>query len=123
MSSSKTPVTLKPTPGFCVKTSTLQPAIYSPFNRPHPPPNSLDPRIAPIPIPKGLKIFINIAWDPNVPPPPEGSEDVIQRAMVGDDVDELNPDGWYVPVVVSEGRQDKDKGWCLSICHSSVNLG
>ncbi|KAK0497700.1 pre-RNA processing PIH1/Nop17-domain-containing protein [Armillaria luteobubalina] len=73
-SSSTKRVTLTPQAGFCVKSST-----------------------------DGTKVFINIAWDPNVPAPPPASDDVIQRAMQGDD------DGWYVPVVVSEPRADTDK--------------
>lgn len=90
-------INLSPTPGFCVKSSTLQ----------HQKLNLLEQKV---PIPIGYKVFINVAWDPNVPAPPKGSEEIIQRAMKGHPVDELNPDGWYVPVIVSEGRQDKDKG-------------
>ncbi|KAK0216025.1 pre-RNA processing PIH1/Nop17-domain-containing protein [Armillaria fumosa] len=67
-------VTLTPQAGFCVKSST-----------------------------NGTKVFINIAWDANVPAPPPASDDVIQRAMQGED------EGWYVPVVVSEPRSDVDK--------------
>lgn len=65
-------------------------------------------------IPKGMKIFVNIAWDANVPPPPEGSEEVVQKTMAGED--ELDADalasgeGWYVPVIVPEPRLDVDKG-------------
>ena len=67
---SNVPVTLKPLAGFCIKSSTLQSAVYSP-----PPDNSS------IPVPIGLKIFINIAWDPHVPAPPETSEEAIHRAI------------------------------------------
>ncbi|KIK09537.1 hypothetical protein K443DRAFT_671439 [Laccaria amethystina LaAM-08-1] len=74
-------ISLSPTPGFCVKSKTL----------------------TPVP----TKVFINIAWDKNVPSPPKSSEDDIQRAMKGDVDERGNP--WYVPVVVSEPRQDKDK--------------
>lgn len=104
-------VTLSPKAGFCVKTTTLQATVYRPKGSDSKPkPNSLEPKNGPITVAKGSKVFINIAWDANVPPPPEGSEEAIQRAMQGEDIDELNPDGWYVPVVVSEGRQDTDKG-------------
>ncbi|PBK71822.1 hypothetical protein ARMSODRAFT_954613 [Armillaria solidipes] len=72
-------VTLSPQAGFCVKSTT----------------NSSN----------GMKVFINIAWDANVPSPPPASDEVIQRAMQGEDDDE----GWYVPVVVSEPRGDVDK--------------
>lgn len=106
---SKTLINLKPVAGFCIKTASLQPAVYAP-PVPSQPKNILEPAPTPIPIPIGFKIFLNIAWDTNVPPPPPGSEDVIQRAMQGQDVDEHNPDGWFVPIVVSEGRQDTDKG-------------
>ena len=64
-------------------------------------------------IPKGLKVFVNIAFDMNVPAPPEGSEEAIQKAMQGEEFDELNPEGWYVPTIVSDGRQDTDKGRCV----------
>lgn len=112
---SKSSVTLKPSPGFCIKSSTLQPGHYTPPSaavKHHP--SLLEPQSSAIPVPIGLKVFINVAWDANVPPPPAGSEEAIQLAMKGEDVDELNPDGWYVPVIVSEGRQDKDKGTLFS---------
>ncbi|KAG6853859.1 hypothetical protein C0991_000620 [Blastosporella zonata] len=102
---SKTPIALKPVAGFCVKSSTIRPAVFTP---PHPQNNLLEPT-APITIPVGFKVFANIAWDLNVPPPPAGSEEVIHRAMQGQDLDDGNPDSWYVPVVVSNGRQDTDK--------------
>ena len=107
-------IDLAPKPGFCIKSTTLAPAVLPP-----PPPsgpknaNLLEPT-APIPVPKGQKVFVNLAWDANVPPPPEGSEDAIQRAMQGEEVDEGNPAGWYVPVIVSNARQDKDKGYLTS---------
>ena len=77
--------------------------------RPISTPNSLDPENE-IPIAQGFKVFVNIAWDEQVPAPPEGNEEVIQRAMKGEEIDEPNVDAWYVPVVVSEGRLDTDKG-------------
>ncbi|KAK0236880.1 pre-RNA processing PIH1/Nop17-domain-containing protein, partial [Armillaria nabsnona] len=69
-------VTLSPQAGFCVKSSTDGG--------------------------NGMKVFINIAWDANVPSPPPASDEVIQRAMQGED-------DWYVPVVISEPRGDVDK--------------
>ncbi|TFK37675.1 hypothetical protein BDQ12DRAFT_666930 [Crucibulum laeve] len=106
-------IDLAPSPGFCIKTATLQPAVYTPTPTQSPSPNNniLEQPQHPIPIPKGRKVFVNIAWDKNVPPPPEGSEEAIQNAMKGEDVDETNEQGWFVPVVVSEGREDVDK--CL----------
>ncbi|PFH49998.1 hypothetical protein AMATHDRAFT_96732, partial [Amanita thiersii Skay4041] len=89
-------IQLAPKPGFCVKSSVIQPAAFS-------------IRTQPVQVPAGLKVFVNVAWDKNVPSPPEGSEEDIRRAMQGQDVNEPNVHGWFVPVVVSEGRQDVDK--------------
>ncbi|TFY63678.1 hypothetical protein EVG20_g6209 [Dentipellis fragilis] len=97
MASPTIPVSLSPSAGFCLKTASLDAGTY----------NAGSPTA--IAVPRGLKIFVNIAWDKNVPPPPEGSEDAIQRAMDGQDPDELNPEGWFVPVIVSPGREDTDK--------------
>lgn len=130
-----TQVTLKPSPGFCIKSTTLEPGLL-------PPPASspanvqlqkqgassagglLEPAVQPIPVPKGTKVFVNICYDKNVPAPPDASEEAIQRAIKGAIPDEaLDEDGlkesarvtekeeeeWYVPVVVSEPRVDKDK--------------
>ncbi|KAJ7670525.1 pre-RNA processing PIH1/Nop17-domain-containing protein [Mycena rosella] len=111
----KQPVQLKPTAGFCLKSSTIQPAVLTS-------PNSLSASTA---IPKGLKVFVNIAWDPNVPAPPEGNEEAIQRAMRGEDTAQPNPDAWFVPVVVSDAKNDTDKAGKPSLVfdcvfHSSV---
>jgi hypothetical protein len=60
---------------------------------------------------------VNICYDSHVPPPPPGSEAIIQRAMRGE---ELPGDGqgpeWFVPVVVSHPREDKDKCACINLC-------
>lgn len=114
-----TRVDLTPKPGFCVKTSALQSAVcrvtgqsfLAPVDKPT---NAIAPVPGTIVIPQGMKVFVNIAWDANVPPPPEGSEEAIQRAMAGEEeIDEdaiARGDLWFVPVVVSEPRSDTDKG-------------
>ncbi|KAJ3856065.1 pre-RNA processing PIH1/Nop17-domain-containing protein [Lentinula lateritia] len=66
------------------------------------------------------KIFVNVAWDANVPPPPDGNEDSIQRAMNGDELDKGNLDAWFVPVIVSEGRFDTDKAGKPSLVFDCV---
>jgi hypothetical protein len=112
--SSISAIPLSPLPGFCVKTKALQETVV-PATATSASSDALGtiPN-APIAIPKGLKVFVNIAWDANVPPPPLGSEDAIQKAMRGEDFDELNPNGWFVPVIVSDLRDDTDKGRCCS---------
>ncbi|KAJ7073287.1 pre-RNA processing PIH1/Nop17-domain-containing protein [Mycena belliarum] len=120
------PIQLNPSPGFCLKSATVQPATLKIPPAARPGPNSLEPQATSIQIPKGLKIFVNVAWDKSVPPPPEGNEQAIQRAMCAeDDLDHFNPDAWFVPVVVSDARQDTDKAGKPSlvfdcIFHSSI---
>ncbi len=53
-------------------------------------------------------MFVNVAWDANVPPPPDASNEDIQRAMAGEQDATDSP--WFVPVIVSEPRTDLDKG-------------
>lgn len=117
-SSSYVRVQLAPKAGFCVKTSTLTPAVLPPpptslaaaAKSPSATPNErLEPPPGPILVPQGRKVFVNIAWDPNVPPPPEGTEEDVRRAMEGADSEEAKG-GWYVPVIVSHAREDVDKG-------------
>ncbi|KAI3622463.1 hypothetical protein WG66_015005 [Moniliophthora roreri] len=120
--SNTVPVSLKPVAGFCIKSTTLQPAVYTPAS-PTRSPNSLEPKILPITVPAGFKIFVNVAWNANVPPPPECSEEAIKRAMEGQTSDENGTDGsgeYFVPVVVSEGRQDTDKAGKPSLVFDCV---
>lgn len=66
-----------------------------------------------IQIPVGVKVFLNIAWDTNVPTPPTADEAVVRRAMMGEDLDDaigIGEGAYYVPIVVSEPREDTDKG-------------
>jgi hypothetical protein len=102
--SAKVAVALNPVPGFCVKSRATNDALVRL--------TTLD-QSRDIRVEKGLKIFVNIAWDPNVPPPPPASDDAIHRAIQGLDIDEANPDlAWFVPIVLSDVRQDSDKGQC-----------
>lgn len=101
----KLPIDLAPTPGFCIKSTVVNPATL------FPPPNADSPNVleppTPIVVPPGRKVFVNICYDKNVPPPPPADEEVIQRAMNAQEHDEQI---YYVPVVVSQPREDKDKG-------------
>lgn len=97
---STVPVQLSPTPGFCIKSSSLQPGHL--FTSAHGDGTSRSSALASIVVPEGRKIFLNIAWDKNVPPPPD--------AILREDLDAFDPDGWVVPVIVSGGREDTDKG-------------
>lgn len=135
-----TRVKLSPTPGYCIKSTALQDgacrvtqdtASGADNGVANASTNSIilgGPQSAPplgtLKVPRGIKIFVNICWDVNVPPPPEGNEEMIQRAMRGeeelDDETLLQGGGWFVPVVVSQPRQDLDKGMLiLRIPHAS----
>lgn len=97
-------VKVTPTPGFVVKTSTTEAGFYT-LPNPSPPPPST--RHA---VPGGLKVFINVAYSADIPPPPtsnlpkEEEDEIISRAIEGD-----VECTYFVPVVVSDGRADKDK--------------
>lgn len=104
---SRTRIGLSPVAGFCVKSSTVQPSVYTPPISNQPSPALLEPPSAPVAIPAAQKVFINIAWDNNVPPPPDAPDSVIHSAVQGE------PSDWYVPVVVSEPRFEPDKGTVL----------
>ncbi|KAI0742766.1 pre-RNA processing PIH1/Nop17-domain-containing protein [Daedaleopsis nitida] len=93
-----TTVSLSPSPAFCLKSTAL---------------NSLSCSLSPgdaISIPTGIKVFVNVAWDTNVPPPPDGSDAAIERAMnPTNPVDSDEAPLWFVPVIVSDPRLDTDK--------------
>ena len=106
-------VSLAPSPGFCVKSLTLAASECSLTPPPHaaadaPPGRLVVPPSRTKTIPKGTKVFANIAYDANVPPPPHASDAAIQRAMRGDDLPDAA--GWFVPLVVPAPREDTDKG-------------
>ncbi|KAI6161566.1 PIH1 family [Pisolithus thermaeus] len=96
-------VTLNPVPGFCVKSRATNDTVVHAAS-----------------IADGADIFVNIAWDSNVPPPPQGSEEAVQRAMRGLHIDESNPNGWFVPLVVSDARRDSDKAGKPAVVFDAV---
>ncbi|KIM58235.1 hypothetical protein SCLCIDRAFT_28262 [Scleroderma citrinum Foug A] len=112
MATCKVPVALNPVPGFCLKSRSTNDTVVHATAAVDSQGAQPTPASTLIPVPKGLKVFVNIAWDANVPPPPQGSEDTIQNAMKGLDIDESDPKGWFVPLVLSDARQEHDKGRC-----------
>ncbi|EJF60086.1 hypothetical protein DICSQDRAFT_107741 [Dichomitus squalens LYAD-421 SS1] len=110
-------VSLSPTSGFCVKSTALN-SVSCPL-----PSSSSSDVSSPtaINITNGLKVFVNIAWDSNVPPPPEGSDAAIERAMAAQAA--LDPDQaaeWFVPVIVTEPRSDIDKAGKPSVVFDCI---
>lgn len=80
----RTPVKLAPVPGFCIKSRTTAETAVQVSN------GSGQPPVL-VPIARNTKVFVNIAWDDHVPPP-------------------SSPDKGVVPLIVSDPRQDADKG-------------
>ncbi|KAI5119345.1 hypothetical protein M0805_004022 [Coniferiporia weirii] len=123
-------VTLAPKAGFCIKSITTDTGFYIYASTASVPssnskqPNLLEPPSAPrtLQIAKGVKVFLNIAWDARVPSPPPVDEAVISRAMSGDDLDDPgeNNNPYYVPVVVSEPREETDKSGKPSLVFDCV---
>lgn len=96
---------LKPVPGFCVKSRATNDALIHLTASDQPPD---------VHVKKDQKLFVNITWDANIPPPPPATDDAIRRAMQGLDADDSNTEAWFVPIVLSDARPDSDKGWCYS---------
>ncbi|KIO32120.1 hypothetical protein M407DRAFT_18931 [Tulasnella calospora MUT 4182] len=115
-------VKLTPKPGFVIKTtSTLNGTYTTSLGTPalSSPSSPSAPQTVPetIAVHKGYKIFLNICWDPQVPPPPERNEDEIRKAMMGADMD----DGMYfIPVIVSDGKTTMDKAGKPSLVFDCV---
>ncbi|KAJ7619406.1 pre-RNA processing PIH1/Nop17-domain-containing protein [Roridomyces roridus] len=80
-------VLLEPIAGFCLKTTTVQPASVKIGSS-----DTITPK----------KLFLNICWSDQIPPPPKGrgSEQAGEQSA---------NDDYYVPVVISEAKEDKDK--------------
>jgi hypothetical protein len=97
MASTLLSVSIAPSAGFVVKSSALEAGVYQSVKNE-----------AIIPVPFGLKIFVNVAWAVEVPPPAEGIQDVAQGALQAGVT--TNGDAPVVPVVVSDGRSVTDKG-------------
>ncbi|KAI0270746.1 hypothetical protein BC834DRAFT_863043 [Gloeopeniophorella convolvens] len=91
-------VNVSPSPGFCVKSTSLQSARLT----------KSEPNPTRISVPQGRKVFINIAWSRDVPPSPEGAEEAIELAIRGNGPVEQDTKD-MISVFVSEGREDTDK--------------
>jgi hypothetical protein len=88
-------INVSPSPGFCVKSKVLYPNTHVQTNRP-------------VPISQDLKVFVNIAWSKDVPPPLDGigkPSDFVAHSRRKD----LKSDS-PIPVFPSDGRLDTDKG-------------
>jgi hypothetical protein len=108
-------INVSPSPGFCIKSRLLQPGIFDATSNPstvattH---QSVQNQV-PVPVPQGIKVFVNIAWSKEVPPPLDGVEKAVELAMHSNQMDLKSGQGTPIPVFVSDGRLNSDKGIAL----------
>ena len=92
-----TNIHISPSPGFCLKSKLLQPTFLD--------------QVA---LPQGLKVFVNVAWSKDLPPPPSGTKKALELATATPTGDHQShsDDRRNSPVYVfaSDGRLDSDKG-------------
>jgi hypothetical protein len=87
-------IDVSPSPGFCVKSKVLD----------------VTSTHAPVPISQDLKVFVNIAWSKDVPPPLDDIEKTSEVAAHSRQMDLESERDNPIFVFVSEGRVDTDKG-------------
>jgi hypothetical protein len=96
-------VNISPSPGFCIKSKVLH----------------LDEQThGPVPISEGLKVFVNIAWSKDVPPPPDGIEKASEFAAHSGRIVSKSERDSPIPVFASNGRLDTDKGMSVTRAYS-----
>jgi hypothetical protein len=89
-------INISPSPGFCVKSKVLHHDATSAHG--------------PVPISEGLKVFVNIAWSKDVPPPLDGIEKASEFAAHRGRIVSKSERDSPIPVFASDGRLDTDKG-------------
>jgi hypothetical protein len=102
-STSNVTIGVSPSPGFCIKSNLLQPGILNVTS-------ADQPTRTPVPTPQGLKVFVNIAWSKDVPPPLDGVEKVLESVAHDHRMDPRSESADSITVFASDGRLDVDKG-------------
>jgi hypothetical protein len=106
MASSVT-INISPSPGFCIKSKVLH--LDEQTHRPGP-------------ISEGLKVFVNIAWSNDVPPPLDGIEKVSEFAAHSGRIVSKSERDSPIPVFASNGRLDTDKGTSVTRAYGKQTL-
>ncbi|KAI9435542.1 PIH1 family [Lactarius indigo] len=99
-------INISPSPGFCVKSKLLHPGLLN--------------RAA---LPQGLKVFVNIAWSKDVPPPLNGVDKALELAtatLTGDHQTLSDNGGDTIYIFVSDGRLDTDKAGNPSVVFDCI---
>jgi hypothetical protein len=93
-------INVSPSPGFCIKSKVLYPDVTSTHAQSH----------RPVPTSQGLKVFVNIAWSKDVPPPLDDIGKTSDSVAHSRQIDLKNERDSPIPVFASDGRLDTDKG-------------
>jgi len=105
-------VNVSPSPGFCIKSKVLHLDATSTRGQTH----------RPTPISEGLKVFVNIAWSKDVPPPLDDIEKAFEfAAHSGRNVSKSERNS-PIPVFASDGRLDTDKGTSFTRAYGKPTL-
>jgi len=100
-------INLSPSPGFCIKSKLLQPGVLNVTSTQNP-----------VPIPQGLKVFVNIAWSKDVPPPLDGVQKALEYAAHNRRMDGKSQRESPISVFTFDGRLDTDKGTSIFLVYT-----
>jgi hypothetical protein len=114
-------LSFSPSPGFCIKSNLLQPGILNVTS-------ADQPTRTPVPTPQGLKVFVNIAWSKDVPPPLDGIEQALETVVHNRRMDRQGDNVDPISVFASDGWLDVDKGTstdrsCVEMSFANLRLG
>jgi hypothetical protein len=105
-------INISPSPGFCIKSKVLHLDATSAHKQTH----------EPVPISEGVKVFVNIAWSKDVPPPPDGIEKASEFAAYSGRVVSKSERDNPISVFASNGRLDTDKGTSVTRAYVKQTL-
>jgi hypothetical protein len=105
-------INISPSPGFCIKSKVLHLDATSTYKQKH----------RPVPISEGLKVFLNIAWSKDVPPPLDGIEKASEFAARSGRIVSKSERDSPIPVFASDGRLDTDKGTSFTRAYGKHTL-
>jgi hypothetical protein len=108
-------INVSPSPGFCIKSRLLQPGILNATSNLSTVSTTNQSVQTKVPVPQGIKVFVNIAWSKDVPPPLDGVERASELATHSRQMDLKSRQGTQIPVFVSDGRLNSDKGIALVV--------
>ncbi|KAI0299008.1 hypothetical protein B0F90DRAFT_1631800 [Multifurca ochricompacta] len=114
-------INVSPSPGFCIKSKLLRPGIFSATSNHESSQKSVS-------LPQGLKVFVNVAWSEDVPPPLEASLlKAIELTAHSSQMETKGGRDGPISVFASDGRLDTDKAGKPAlvfdcIYHSSLKI-